>query len=62
MNLYTRLTWWKFDYYGLGKKRHNSGREISMELILVKQLPDVSPVKLTQTGELTFARHPGGES
>ena len=62
VNLYIRLTRWKFDYYGLGENAKTPGGEFPCNSYPREQLPGFSPVKLTQTGELTFARHPGGES
>jgi hypothetical protein len=57
VNLYIRLTQWKFDYYGLGENAKTLGGEFPWN-----SYPGFSPVKLTQTGELTFVRLPGGES
>ena len=62
VNLYIRLTRWKFDYYGLGENAKTPGGEFPWNSYPREQLPGSSPVKLTQTGELTFVRLPGGES
>ena len=62
VNLYIRLMRWKFDDYGLGKNAKTLGGEFPCNSYRCEQLLGFSPVKLTQTGELTFARHPGGES
>ena len=62
LNLYIRLTWWIFDYYGLGENAKTLGGEFPCNSYRCEQLLGFSPVKLTQTGELTFVRLPGGES
>jgi hypothetical protein len=62
VSLYIRLTWWKFDYYGLGENAKTPGGEFPWNSYPREQLLGFLPVKLTQTGELTFVRYPGGES
>ena len=56
VNLYTRLMWWKFEYNGLGENANTPGGEFPWNSYPREQLPGSSPIKLTQTGELAFAR------